>query len=372
METEVVGGTPEKQKRSFRELYRYFGALVCIVALGFFAYFISIGKVRGIFSASISESVKPVTTLMEMPKEVRAIYMTAPTAGSYKRVEELIAFAHAANMNAAVINVKDGDGIYLGDAMEALVNRLRKENIYPIARVVTFQDNFLVKIWPDLALKTASGTIWANRGYQWLDPASHDVWDYNTEVAIEALNEGFAEVNFDYIRFPSDGDLNGIVYPVYDGKKSKREVINEYSEFVTKNVKAVYPNAVISADIFAQGLISGDAQGIGQKFTDLASFYDVIAPMTYPSHYAPGNFGFQNPAEAPYEIIKGTLDSGNAKLKAVGKSVIVRPWLQDFNMGAVYDRSMIQKQISAVKDAGLTGGYMMWNPSNRYVLEKYK
>ncbi|MEK7089815.1 MAG: putative glycoside hydrolase, partial [Patescibacteria group bacterium] len=112
--------------------------------------------------------------------------------------------------------------------------------------------------------------------------------------------------------------------------------------------------------------------GIGQKFTDLASYYDVIAPMVYPSHYATGNFGFEKPAEAPYEVVKGTLNDGSALLTKAGKKVIVRPWLQDFNMGAIYDRRMIQAQIKGVVDAGLTTGYMMWNPSNRYSLEKYK
>lgn len=362
---------PEKKFRG-RIIYRYTGAVICIVALTIFWYAVATGSARSFLGATISESIKPAPVIMTMPKEVRAIYVTAPTASSKRRINELIAFAHEAGMNAVVINVKDGDGLYLGVEMEKLAARLRSENIYPIARIVAFQDNFLVNLWPDLALKNASGTVWTSRGYKWLDPASREVWNYNVEAAVEALNEGFAEVNFDYIRFPSDGDLKAIQYPVYDGKKTKREVINEYSAYVKEKIKAVYPTAIISADIFAQGLVSGDDQGIGQKFSDLASFYDVIAPMAYPSHYAPGNFGFQKPAEAPYEVIRGTLDRGNAFLKKAGKTVIVRPWLQDFNMGAIYDRRMIQAEIKGVADAGLSSGYMMWNPSNRYVLEKYK
>ncbi len=362
----------EKTTPSFRIIYCYVGAGICVIALGFFIYHISTGNVRGILSANISESVRPAPPVIPMPKEVRAIYITAPTASLKRRMDELIAFAHASGMNAAVVNVKDGDGVYLGEQMEKIAARLRSENIYPIARAVTFQDNYLVGMWPDLALKNADGTIWQSRGSKWLDPASRDVWDYNVEVAVEALNEGFAEVNLDYIRFPSEGNLDAIKYPVYDGKKEKREVINEYSKYLVSQVKSVYPNAVISADIFAQGLISGDSQGIGQKFTDLASYYDVIAPMVYPSHYATGNFGFEKPAEAPYEVVKGTLNDGSALLTKAGKKVIVRPWLQDFNMGAIYDRRMIQAQIKGVVDAGLTTGYMMWNPSNRYSLEKYK
>ena len=361
-----------KPKIGFRTIYRYAGFVVCAFALMMGTYLTWTNNVYGILSASIYEASRPTSTVMAMPKEVRAIYMTYPTVENEERVNELINFAHETGINAAVVNVKDGNGMYLDGRMHTITEHLKKEGIYPIARIVTFQDNYLVKMWPDLALKNADGTIWESGGSMWLDPASLEVWNYNVEVAVEALNEGFSEVNFDYVRFPSEGDLHAIKYPVYDGKKSKSEIIDEYSAYVVKNIKEVYPSAIVSADIFAQGLISGDDQGIGQKFVDLAKYYDVLAPMAYPSHYAPGNFGFANPAEAPYEVVKGTLDYGNKWLNEAGEKVIVRPWLQDFNMGAIYDRKMIQYEIKAVHDAGWYDGYMMWNPSNRYSVEKYK
>lgn len=357
----------EKPKRMWR-----WGSVVALLALaGLFAVAVRGGGMRHLFRATLSEAVPLRTESMAMPSEVRAIYVTANTAASTRRMNELVAFAHAANMNAMVINVKDGDGLYLDGRMEALAHRLRSEGIYPIARIVVFQDNYLARMWPEEALSTASGTLWLGRGVAWMDPASRPVWDYTVEAAVEALSEGFAEVNFDYVRFPADGDIESIVYPRYDKTVTRAAVIDAFSNYVTEHVKKAYPDAKLSIDIFAHSLLDKGDVGIGQHFVDIARYFDVVCPMIYPSHYAPGNFGFKNPATAPYEVVKGTLDEGVAKLKAAGRSVVIRPWLQDFNMGATYDREKIQAQIKAVSDAGFQTGWMMWNPSNRYDKTKF-
>lgn len=354
-----------------RLFIRYGGVAVLLALILVFSVTPTWGRIRHLFGASIFETI-PRSIVMPMPSEVRAIYVTANTVASLKRVDDLIAFAHAANMNAMVVNVKDGDGLYLGGDMERLAKRLRSEGIYPIARVVVFQDNYLARMWPEEALKTASGTLWLGRGMAWMDPSSVDVWNYTVEAAIEALDEGFSEVNFDYVRFPADGDLEAIVYPTYDKKMTRAETINAFSKYVTENVKKAYPDAKLSVDIFAHSLLDKGDVGIGQHFVDLAKYYDVISPMIYPSHYAPGNFGFQNPADAPYEVVKGTLDEGLRKLaEASSTRAVIRPWLQDFNMGAIYNREKVQAQVRAVGDAGLQAGWMMWNPSNRYDKVKF-
>jgi hypothetical protein len=348
---------------------RYLGlsALLLLVVIPI-AYSIEIPNVEHVLTASLIETLPKKPAVMPAPSEMRAIYATAMTVARPKRVDELIAFAHATGVNAIVVNVKDGDGVYLNDEMSQLAHRLRAEGIYPIARVVVFQDNYLARMWPEEALQTKTGETWKGRGYMWMDPASKNVWDYTTEVAIEALNEGFAEINFDYVRFPADGDIESIMYPVYDKKSTRSEVITAY---ITSAVKKEYPDAVLSVDIFAHSLIDSGDVGIGQHFVDFLGVYDVVAPMIYPSHYATGNFGFTNPAEAPYEVVLGTLNAGKLKAEKAGKPFTVRPWLQDFNMGAVYDRTRIEAQIKAVKDVGLSSGWMMWNPSNRYSLVKY-
>ncbi len=353
-----------------RLFFRYAGLAALLSLLFAFTVFVTGDTRKHLLGASLLESI-PRAEPMPAPQEVRAIYATARTVANKHRVDELIAFAHATDMNAMVVNVKDGDGLYLDGEMSDLAHRLRAEGIYPIARVVVFQDNYLARMWPEEALKTASGTLWRGNGALWMDPASRPVWDYTVEAAIEALDEGFAEVNFDYVRFPADGDLHAIVYPAWNGTSTKAAVIDAFSKYLTENVKRAYPKATLSLDIFAHSLLDAGDVGIGQHFVDLVQYFDVICPMTYPSHYAPGNFGFQNPAEAPYEVVKGTLDEGTRKLEAVGKTAIIRPWLQDFNMGAEYTRARVQDEIRAVSDAGYKSGYMMWNPSNRYDKVKY-
>ena len=354
-----------------RLIFRYFGVVMLLSILVFLGFSTDRERFGHLLGASIFETL-PRSKVMPMPSEVRAIYVTANTAANPKRVDSLIAFAHESGMNAMVINVKDGDGLYLGGEMEAIAKRLRSEGIYPIARIVVFQDNYLAHMWPEEALKTKDGKLWIGGGVAWMDPSSIDVWNYTVEAAIEALDEGFSEVNFDYVRFPADGNLEAIVYPEYDKKLTRAEVINGFSKYVTENVKKAYPDAKLSVDIFAHSLLDNGDVGIGQHFVDIAKYFDVVCPMVYPSHYAPGNFGFQNPADAPYEVVKGTLDEGLRKLAvATSSHALIRPWLQDFNMGAIYNRDKVQAQVSAVRDSGLEDGWMMWNPSNRYDRVKF-
>ena len=351
--------------------------VVCALLISFlgFRYGYILKGIPGFsgFFASISEvPIAMVIPPVPMPEEVRAIYITAATAGSKKRVEELITFVHKSGMNAIVVNVKDGDGVYLGSGMQEFAERLRKENIYSIARIVVFQDNYFAKQHFEFALKTASSTLWRGNGYAWVDPSIQKVWEYNAEIALRTFKSGFSEVNLDYVRFPADGNLGDIVYPAYDGKTKKWKVIADFSAYMKNKIKEQYPERILSLDIFAYSfLIDGDL-GIGQRFADLIDLYDVIAPMVYPSHFSPGNFEYENPAEEPYEVVLATLQNGIFAMEEQGKYTIIRPWLQDFNMGAIYNREKIQAEIKAVRDVGLTTGWMMWNPSNRYDISKYE
>lgn len=305
------------------------------------------------------------------PHEVKAIYATAATVSSPKRLEALIRLIEATELNALVVNVKDGDGVYVGEGMARVVETLRARGVYPIARIVVFQDNDLAVRRPDLALKTADGALWRGRGYAWVDPASREVWDYNTEVSLRALDLGFGELNFDYIRFPSDGKIEDIVYPTPQGTSTKTSTIRAFADYLRERVRALYPAAVLSIDLFAESFLTDGDLGIGQRVIELADAFDILAPMAYPSHYAPGHFGFQNPAEGPYEVVRGTLEAGRARFSRAGKDPVVRPWLQDFNLGAVYDARMVREEIRAVADAGLTNGWMVWNPWNVYDPAKF-
>jgi hypothetical protein len=303
--------------------------------------------------------------------DVRAVYLTAAAASVPSWVERTIYLIKSTHLNAVVINVKDSDGTYLNDAMKGVVKKFREQGIYPIARVVVFQDNGLAKQEPSLALRDVSGNLWSgNGGYLWVDPASEEVWARTVAVTLRALDLGFAEVNFDYIRFP-DGNVGTIVFPFYDGTKPETEVLKDFFRYLTERVREARPNSVLSADLFAYTLLRNNGLGVGQRVGDAAQFFDVVSPIIYPSHYAPNNFGFPNPAEEPYQVVLRTLESGKELLAKTSSTAIIRPWLQDFDMGAVYDKRMVEEEIKAVRDAGYGDTWMIWNPTNIYDREKF-
>ncbi len=315
-------------------------------------------------AASSTDHFPPLA--VSSPRDVRAVYLTAAVASVPSRVEGIIQLIHSTRLNAVVVNVKDGDGTYLGEGMARVVQKFRAEGIYPIARVVVFQDNALARARPDLALHDASGTLWvAAKAYLWVDPASREVWDRTVAVAERALDLGFREVNFDYVRFPSDGDTKGIVFPIYDGKHPASAVMSDFYRYLTDRIHKDRPGAVLSVDLFAYSFLINDGLGVGQRLPDAAAAFDVVSPMVYPSHYTSGDFGYPNPATEPYNVILKTLEAGKALLSA-SSTVIIRPWIQDFNLGAIYDAAMVEEEIRAVQDAGYGDTWMDWNPANIY------
>ncbi len=349
--------------------------VICCVALVVFGFKEGLQSfpsgLQPVASNSISTSSASSPAAAVPLKGVKALYLTAYAASVPSMVQGVMNVIKTDHLNAVVVNVKDGDGTYVGDGMKHVVEKFNEEGVYPIARIVVFQDNALALARPDLALCDASGTLWSSGGsYRWVDPASREVWDRTVAVAVDALNLGFREVNFDYVRFPSDGDTGGVRYPIYNGTTSKVAVIDDFFKYLTSEIRKKKPGAVLSVDLFAYSFIRNDGLGVGQRAGDAAKYFDVISPMVYPSHYLPGNFGFPNPADDPYEVVFQTLEDGKKFLPA-SSTAIVRPWIQDFNMGAVYDRTKIQDEIRAIKDAGFGDTWMAWNPSNIYDLQKF-
>lgn len=327
---------------------------------------------------------QPTYQLISKPEqiEVKALYMTGYTAGWKQRRAELIDLIDKTELNAVVIDIKDASGriffdtdIALADEigseqiripdLKDLLNELEEKGIYKIARIVVFQDPFLARSMPDVALKSKSGGLWRDyRGQSWVDPTQKIVWDYNLDLAKAATEIGFDEINFDYIRFPSDGNLKQIVYANLDKDnfEEKSKAMRNFYAYVDKTLK-FYP-IITSADLFGMTLWRSDGLNIGQRYEDAALYFDYIAPMVYPSHYASGFQGFENPAAHPYEVIYRSLirakdlDDGSFRAK-------LRPWLQDFDLGAVYTPEMIRLQKQATYDAD-SHGWMLWNASNRY------
>lgn len=334
------------------------------------------------------------------PVVIRGVYATGWSAGSARSINYLANFIKQSGFNAIVIDIKDYSG-YLSykidepefnadgannqikiSEINKLIKSLHDQNIYVIGRITVFQDPVLAKAHPEWALKNkATGETWLDdHKLAWMDPASQDVWNYNIEIAKDALSRGFDEINFDYVRFASDGNLNDISYPIWNGKTPKAEIIKEFFADLRKEM----PNARLSADLFGLTTINHDDLGIGQVIEDAFPYFNYIDPMVYPSHYASGFLGYKNPALYPYEVIKYSIDHALARLnnfnakEANSTSSVpeqikskIRPWLQDFNLGATYDASMVLKEVSAVNDAFATssddfGGFLMWSPTNVY------
>lgn len=344
------------------------------------------------------EEPKSTTFHLPTPEIVRAIYLTSWSAGLDSKIDYVINLKKRGLINAVVIDIKDFSGTIAYDTdidevnlykaeekrirnLEGRIKKLHDENIYTIARITIFQDPILAYARPELAVhdktKLASNslsqkTIWLDhKKLAWIDPSSKEAWDYNIKLAKDASDRGFDELNFDYIRFPSDGAISNMVFPNWDKKLSKAEVIKSFFEYLRANLK----DKVISADTFGLTTTVNNDMEIGQVIENAYLNFDYVAPMIYPSHYPKGFIGLKNPADHPYEIVNYAMEGAQKKWDAQlasstspVKLAKIRPWLQDFDLGATYTTKMIQDQIKATQNAlkDNYAGFMMWSPRNIY------
>lgn len=307
----------------------------------------------------------PATAVRTMPLQVKAVYATSYTAHG-PLMNSLRALLRSTELNAIVINTKEPSGPKLDPALTTLVAALQEEGAWVIGRQVVLQDDDAAARHPEFALTRADGRVWRDRGgHTWVDPASPAVWRYNLDIAKQTLALGFDEINLDYVRFPTDGDVKAIRYPTWNGTTPKEDIITSFAAWFRRELRAAYPEAKLSADVFGYSFLKDNDVGMGQRVAKLAPNLDVIAPMIYPSHYASGNFKFANPAEHPYEVAYQTLAQGKLLLVSSPRT-LVRPWFQDFNLGATYTASMVQAQLKALADTGYQNGWMLWNPHNVY------
>lgn len=355
------------------------------------------------------------------PAVVKGIYLTGWSSGSDSKINSAIGLIRGTELNAVVIDIKDFSGNLSyktgvpaiaanGGENEirivqpnAMIKKFHDAGIYVIARQTVFQDPILAKAHPEWALRNkTTGKTWTdNKGLSWMDPAGKQVWDYDVAIAKNALERGFDEINFDYVRFASDGSLGQIAYPFWDQKTPRHTVIKNFFKYLRESL----PDAKLSADLFGLATINSDDLGMGQIIEDAYKYFDAVSPMVYPSHYASGFLGYKSPAKYPYEVVKYSMEKALARLTTYGKRLTtdasstesstigqlsnvkdqlrtakLRPWLQDFNLGAAYDAAMVRKQIKAVYDAFSSsstsnqqsaisnqfGGWLLWNPSNVY------
>jgi len=312
-------------------------------------------------------------------KVVKGLYLTAYSASNPKKIDEIIKLINSTELNAIVIDIKDYSGKVLYDSrvplvkkletrsnrlgdIKKIIKKLHANNIYVIARQTVFQDPLLAEKKPEWAIKSKSGGVWRdNKGLSWVDATRPEVWNYNFAIAREAIGLGFDEINFDYVRFPSDGNMSQVVYNTKD--KKKYEIMGDFYRALSENL-FTYP-AWISLDMF--GFVmekkGEDDMNIGQRLKDAVGVVDYVCPMMYPSHYPSGHLGFKNPAEQPGSVIANGMKLGTPWFE--GGRAVVRPWLQAFNIGAVYDASKIRAQIDEVEKYP-NAGWLLWNAANRY------
>lgn len=320
--------------------------------------------------------------------KVKGIYVTGPVAGS-GMFQDLLTLADDTELNSMVIDVKNDEGKitwkmdlesasaigactpYIPD-MEKLMGDIKEHQIYTIARIVCFKDPYLAEGRPELALKKEDGTaVMDANGMAWVNPYKEEVWEYLVNVAEEAAEAGFDEIQFDYVRFPIGSDADAADYGADMDVNTKRQVIGGFLNYAVSRLHE--KNIIVTADVFGTIIRSEiDAERVGQDYAALGECVDVLSPMVYPSHYENYVFGLEVPDAKPYETVLAALEGSVKELSGISEEnrAIVRPWLQAFTATWVkghisYEGEQIRQQIQAVYDAGYDE-WILWNAVNRY------
>jgi hypothetical protein len=308
------------------------------------------------------------------PQEVRGVHVTMALAGIQGKLDEYIAMQRS-GLNTIELDIKDENGdigwainVPLArnvgaaknyyDVREA-VDKIHAAGLYLIGRVVTFEDPILSANAPWSAVRRTDGARWLNHaGLGWTNPYDKRVWKYNVDIAVEAAKLGFDEIQFDYVRFPSDGDISQIVYP---GKKTQPMgwTIPVFLKYARERLKPL--GVRISADVF--GLAATRDLGIAQFPRRMAPFVDALYPMVYPSHYVSGEFNIVDPDSRPGTTVAYSLRDFREKLR--GRKTKLIPWLQDFSMGRAYSLADVQDEIQAARLEHVKG-FMLWNAAGVY------
>jgi len=308
-----------------------------------------------------------------VPKEIRGVHVTMALASLDGKLAE---YTEIPGLNTIQLDVKDENGeigFYrlapplarrVGAAMRyydpvKAAKLVHDEGLYLIGRVVVFEDPHLSTGRPDLAIQTGGGAVWKNHaGLGWTNPYDKRVWNYNLRIAQAAAKAGFDEIQFDYVRFPSDGDIESAVFP---GRREEAMgvTIARFVHYAATRLKPM--GARVSVDVF--GLSATRDLGIGQSPRRLSKIVDAIYPMVYPSHYGPGEFGLANPVSVPGRTVGRSLRDFRRQMRR-GKAQLV-PWLEDFSFTGTTTPEHVQEQIRAAR-RWKAGGFLLWNPSGIY------
>lgn len=372
----------------------------------------------------------------EHSRNIKGLYMTADVAsgegpGPEHLRTQLIKIAEDTEINGLVIDVKEVCGPdYSEERLSALLKELHEKHIWAIARLTVFKDASQIETHPDWYLtralakpvqdqcfrkkylreknpggKPGTTVFWRDdKGGYWMDPAHPVVYAYIVALGKKMIDLGFDELQFDYIRFPSDGDVAKASYPIWDGKTLKYVVLKRFFEYLNTNLKAYKPEIILSADMFGYAAVRHGDVGIGQRLDDIGVNFDYVSFMVYPSHYYSGFFMPANPGRKLPSVNLTLAESRGHPEIIVGRSIqfakdflegriatsttststqIVvgdthprsaaeqRPWLEDFfhdddkAHGRPYGAQKVRLQIDAAEQAGASG-WLLWNAANIY------
>jgi hypothetical protein len=317
----------------------------------------------------------PKSGLHALPIELRGVHVTAALASLPGKLDEYLDLDRK-GLTALELDIKDEQGeVGFGSSASrlasaigaargyyrpnAVARRVHARGLYLIGRIVVFEDPVLSRARPDLAIRRSDGSVWRDSaGLGWVNPYDTRVWDYNVGLAVAAARAGFDEIMFDYVRFPSDGDVDATVYRNERGLK-KREAIPAFLRYASKRLR---PHGVrVGAAVF--GLSAARDLGIGQLPRDMAPYLDTMYAMTYPSLFGSGELGITDPGSTPGETVSRALKRFQTRLR--GTDVLLVPWIQDFTFTTPYDLEKVQAQIAAGRGLGAKG-FLLWNAEGLY------
>lgn len=340
-------------------------------------------RAPGYLRRDIDGSINPQPLKIALvPFRPKALYLSFYGIGSTALRNSALKLIDETELNALVIDVKGDRGMIsfkstiplvqtIGAEKEttirdikALMASLKEKGVYTIARIVVFKDEPLATARKDLAVKSMSGETWLDREHlAWTDPFSQEVWNYNIDIAVEAAQFGFDEIQFDYVRFPDAP--GGLLFSMADTEQNR---LNAISGFLKEARQKLIPyNVFLSTDIFGYVCWNLNDTGIGQRLEELAPNVDYISPMLYPSGFQSGIPGYANPVTHPHEIVFQSLEKAGERLHI--SAARFRPWLQAFRDYAFdkrpFGEAEVRAQIDAAESFG-SDGWMLWDPHNTY------
>jgi hypothetical protein len=375
----------ERRRRVRRRRLSALAVLVVLVAAALFGL---VRLVSGVSAGAASNLITPVASAMPpqpfhqmTPEEIRGVHITGPLMSLPGKFDQYLALKKD-GLNTVEVDLKDESGnvsfeqgapaIARHDGAarayfdaRAVAQKAHEDGIYLIGRVVTFEDPITAVAHPELAIHKSDGSLWhTTGGLAWLNPYNRAAWKYDVDVAVAAAKAGFDEIQFDYVRFPSDGDLSIIRYPGAH-TQPMNQTIPAFLRYARARLHPLHVR--ISADVF--GLSANHDLGIGQYPSQIGSIVDALYPMVYPSHFTPGEYNLSDPNAAPGATVLLSLRDFRDRVP-LGRAVLV-PWLQDFSLYRTYTPADVAAQVESARTEH-TGGFMLWNAAGVYTAKALK